>query len=231
MNQLESTYQRIFEEKLTFLKEDFNKEKSEWRSMSLLTEYKNNALDRLQSFSNYPADVNEIIFKAEILFQKRKSLPDFISAVLSLIDLKEEDQKIIIVEAIAEIKANREFINYLDNYIANNEKRSENNSKSIKLRIPKIRRDSNDGITNLSQIQTSIFFQYLREIKIVLSEEYLTNSDLSDLIFIGTGYSAEKIRQRLSMNNKDFKKEDLKEIFKILDNINKLIKRDLDNNQ
>jgi hypothetical protein len=51
------------------------------------------------------------------------------------------------------------------------------------------------------------------------------------LIFIGTGYSAEKIRQRLSMNNKDFKKEDLKEIFKILDNINKLIKRDLDNNQ
>lgn len=69
--------------------------------------------------------------------------------------------------------------------------------KEIKTK-GKVKREREDKITTLNQEQTALLIYGLRNVKIILRDEYLNNKEAGQAFSILTGYSGETIRQNLN---------------------------------
>jgi hypothetical protein len=85
-------------------------------------------------------------------------------------------------------------------------------NQSAKIKKGKIKRESQDKLTCLSQEQTVLLMSFLQQERIFLKDEYLNKKDAGIAFEILTGYSQHTLRQNLS-NAKDYQnKTNLKEI-------------------
>lgn len=80
--------------------------------------------------------------------------------------------------------------------------------KKIEAQLPKLKqRMANDGITSLSLTQTALFFNMLREHKIIFKDEsYQTKENIYKAIQILTGYNKQNIKT--AMNLKEYEASD-----------------------
>ena len=106
----------------------------------------------------------------------------------------------------------------------------ENDGTEIKINLPNLPRAKNrkngDGLTCLSREQTALLIDTLREINVILKEEFQYNTNVAKAVQVLTGYSHNKLRTALTAPHK---KEDLiatQEILqKAIDLINKHLKK------
>jgi hypothetical protein len=90
----------------------------------------------------------------------------------------------------------------------------------------KIKRESHDKRTSLSQEQTALLMYYLQGEKVFLSSEYLNDKEMGIAFEMLTGYSQNTLRQTLGRCSKDLTNENLKELTKLFDRLKRAIEKD-----
>lgn len=173
----------------------------------------------IQDFSIYPDDYRD--FLATLLFEYDYMLSEkSVKTVKHYLANSYEEDKMR--KKNSEGSSNNTNQNKESEFVE-----SQSNPKYLKIPVKKVSRRKNDEITVLSQLETTLFINYLREINVFysLNDERLNAINCAKALQVLTGFSHNKTRTELSSFSKN--KSELVAIRRVLENLLKLIEKDL----
>lgn len=96
-----------------------------------------------------------------------------------------------------------------------------------KNRTSKVPREAGDKLTSISLEQTSLLMYYLQKERVLLKDEYLTDSQIGEAVGILTGFSSHSLRQRISKFYEIQNHSNLKALNDLLTRLKSSIEKDL----
>jgi len=116
-------------------------------------------------------------------------------------------------------------INFITRWIELTEK-NDLEKNNIGIPIPKVKRRKEDQLTSLTQKETSILINLLKEGKVIFNDSTIqTNGGISKAFYTLTGYSENTLRSNLSKPLKNFDKKELIVTQKKIEELNQLISK------